>query len=213
MTECSQEPIVFKVGKNIITMINKTTLLNEKRFKSIKLSKYFEKNYTGIRYSNESYSFYDYYFQNFAKNKVFITIRDIIEYIFMVIVAAFFKNKYVNLIGFLLKNVKKMKPKFFNRTTDIKNNIIDINFKNKDSVIIKLIEDSSKKFEIKEQPINLKYNNNNSIQDNTEKRIREEGSSSYNKNFEQQQMNLNSKNPSPVLILVRRHCTYAPFIH
>ena len=66
MTECSQEPIVFKVGKNIITMINKTTLLNEKRFKSIQLSKYFEKNYTGIRYSNESYSFYDYYFQNFA---------------------------------------------------------------------------------------------------------------------------------------------------
>jgi hypothetical protein len=52
MTECSQEPIVFKVGKNIITMINKTTLLNEKRFKSIQLSKYFEKNYTGI---NESY--------------------------------------------------------------------------------------------------------------------------------------------------------------
>ena len=58
-----------------------------------------------------------------------ITIRDIIEYIFMVSVAAFFKNKYVNLIGFLLKNVKKMKPKFFNRTTDIKNNIIDNNFK------------------------------------------------------------------------------------
>jgi hypothetical protein len=194
MTECSQEPIVFKVGKNIITMINKTTLLNEKRFKSIQLSKYFEKNYTGIRYSNESYSFYDYYFQNFAKNKVFITIRDIIEYIFMVIVAAFFKNKYVNLIGFLLKNFKKMKPKFFNRTTDIKNNIIDINLKNKDSVIIKLIEDSSKKFEIKEQPINLKYNNNNSIHDYTEKRIREEGSSNYNKNFEKQQMNFNSKN-------------------
>ena len=95
MTECSQEPIVFKVGKNIITMINKTTVLNEKRFKSIKLSKYFEKNYTGIRYSNESYSFYDYYFQNFAKNKVLITIRDIIEFIFMVSVAAFFKNKYV----------------------------------------------------------------------------------------------------------------------
>jgi hypothetical protein len=87
-----------------------------------------------------------------------------------------------------------MKPKFFNRTTDIKNNIIDINLKNKDSVIIKLIEDSSKKFEIKEQPINLKYNNNNSIQDYTEKRIREEESSSYNKNSEQQQMNLNSKN-------------------
>ena len=111
-------------------MINKTTLLNEKRFNSIKFSKYFEKNYTGLRYSNESYSFYDYYFQNFAKNKVFITIRDIIEYIFMVIVAAFFKNKYVNLIGFLLKNVKKMKSKFFNGTTDIKNNIIDINLKN-----------------------------------------------------------------------------------
>ena len=112
----------------------------------------------------------------------------------MVIVAAFFKNKYVNLIGFLLKNFKKMKPKFFNRTTDIKNNIIDINLKNKDSVIIKLSEDSSKKFEIKEQPINLKYNNNNSIHDHTEKRIREEGSSNYNKNFEKQQMNFNSKN-------------------
>jgi hypothetical protein len=192
MAECSQEPIVFRVGKNIKTMINKTILLNEKRFNSIKFSKYFEKNYTGSRYSNESYSFYDYYFQNFAKNKVFITIRDIIEYIFMVIVAAFFKNKYVNLIGFLLKNFKKMKPKFFNRTTDIKNNIIDINLKNKDSVIIKLIEDSSKKFEIKEQPINLKYNNNNSIHDYTEKRIREEGSSNYNKNFEKQQMNFNS---------------------
>ena len=52
-----------------------------------------------------------------------------------------------------------MKPKFFNRTTDIKNNIIDNNLKNKDSVIIKLIEDSSKKFQInKEQPINIKYN-------------------------------------------------------
>ena len=95
----------------------------------------------------------------------------------MVIVAAFFKNKYVNLIGFLLKNVKKMKPKFFNGTTDIKNNIIDINLKNKDSVIIKLIEDSSKELVIKEQPINLKYNYNNSIKEHTEKRIREEGSS------------------------------------
>jgi hypothetical protein len=66
MAECSQEPIVFRVGKNIKTMINKTILLNEKRFNSIKFSKYFEKNYTGSRYSNESYSFYDYYFQNFA---------------------------------------------------------------------------------------------------------------------------------------------------
>jgi hypothetical protein len=38
----------------------------------------------------------------------------------------FLKNKYVYLIGFLLKMKKKMKPKFCNGTTDIKNNIIDI---------------------------------------------------------------------------------------
>ena len=54
-------------------------------------------------------SFYDYYFQNFAKNKVFITIRDIVEYVFMVVVAFFFKNKYLGFIKAFLKVSKKSK--------------------------------------------------------------------------------------------------------
>ena len=54
-------------------------------------------------------SFYDYYFQNFAKNKVFITIRDIVEYVFMVVVAFFFKNKYQGFIKAFLKVIKKSK--------------------------------------------------------------------------------------------------------
>ena len=43
----------------------------------LKLTKYIFKNDLNISQRNESYSFFDYYFQNFAKNKVFITIRDI----------------------------------------------------------------------------------------------------------------------------------------
>ncbi len=85
-----------------------------------------------------------------------------------------------------------MKPKFFIGTTDIKNNIIDINLKNKDTVNRRRF---FKKFQInKEQPINIKNNNSNSIKEHTEKRIRVEGSASYNKIFEEQQMNLKSKN-------------------
>ncbi len=59
---------------------------------------------------------------------------------------------------------KKIKPKYFIGTTDIKNNIIDINLR------------FFKKFQInKEQPINIKNNNSNSIKEHTEKRIRVEG--------------------------------------
>ena len=43
----------------------------------LKLTKYIFKNDLNISQRNESYSFFDYYFQNFAKNKGFITIRDI----------------------------------------------------------------------------------------------------------------------------------------
>jgi len=79
---CSQEPSVFNIGNKIITVHNKTVKINDKKgLNFLKLLNYNNKisNYS----QNESYTFFDYYFQNFAKNKVFITIRDIIEYFFM----------------------------------------------------------------------------------------------------------------------------------
>jgi hypothetical protein len=79
---CSQEPSVFNIGNKIITVHNKTVKINDK--KGLNFQKLLNYNNKISNYSqNESYTFFDYYFQNFAKNKVFITIRDIIEYFFM----------------------------------------------------------------------------------------------------------------------------------
>ncbi len=76
---CSQEPSVFNIGNKIITVYNKTVKLNDKKgLNLLKLLNY--NNKISNNSQNESYTFFDYYFQNFAKNKVFITIRDIIEY-------------------------------------------------------------------------------------------------------------------------------------
>ena len=143
--ECQEGPIVFNIGKNIITMFNKTARINKKKLINIlKLTKYIFKNDLNISQRNESYSFFDYYFQNFAKNKVFITIRDIIEYIFMLIVAVFFKNKYVNFIEFIKKIISKQQAKGNRNIKPI--NIIPT--KNKvtitnNSTIIKLLDGSN----------------------------------------------------------------------
>ena len=87
-------------------MFNKTAKISDNKFRNvlnlIKHSKKFEKNLTNTN-SSESSSFYDYYFLNFAKNKVFITIRDIVEYVFLVVVAFYFKNKYQGFIKASLK--------------------------------------------------------------------------------------------------------------
>ena len=94
ISECREEHF-FYVGKKAITMFNKTAKISDNKFINvlslIKHSKKFEKNVTNTN-SSDSSSFYDYYFQNFAKNKVFITIRDIVEYVFMVVVAFFSKT-------------------------------------------------------------------------------------------------------------------------
>ena len=74
-------------------MLNKTARVKEKKLLNIfDLSNRFLKHFDNA--TNQKYSFFDYYFQNFAENKVFITIRDISEYIFMVVVTFLFKNKY-----------------------------------------------------------------------------------------------------------------------
>ena len=95
-------------------MFNKTAKISDNKFRNvlnlIKHSKKFEKNLTNTN-SSESSSFYDYYFLNFAKNKVFITIRDIVEYVFLVVVAFYFKNKYQGFIKASLKVIKKSKIK------------------------------------------------------------------------------------------------------
>ena len=108
MVRCSQEPSVFSLGKEVVKVINKTAKINEK--KSIDLLKLINyKNKFSNDSHNESYTFFDFYFQNFAKNKVFITIRDMVEYIFMAVVVFLFKNKYSSLIIFIFKKIYKPK--------------------------------------------------------------------------------------------------------
>ena len=93
IVDCKEEPSVFNLGKKFITMLNKTARVKEKKLLNIfDLSNRFLKHFDNA--TNQKYSFFDYYFQNFAENKVFITIRDISEYIFMVVVTFLFKNKY-----------------------------------------------------------------------------------------------------------------------
>jgi hypothetical protein len=134
---CSQEPSVFNIGNKIITVHNKTVKINDKKgLNFLKLLNYNNKisNYS----QNESYTFFDYYFQNFAKNKVFITIRDIIEYFFMAAVVYLFKNKFSGLILYILKKIYKLKA--------IKINGENVNTNRKfistirDSTIVKYIE-------------------------------------------------------------------------
>ncbi len=84
---CSQEATVFRADHKFIKVFNKTTKLNVIKINLLKL---FDLEYVNIiivsHNINESISFFDYYFQNCAKNKFFITIRDMIEYAFMAIV-------------------------------------------------------------------------------------------------------------------------------
>jgi hypothetical protein len=108
LVRCSQEPSVFSLGKEVVKVMNKTAKINEK--KSIDLLKLINyKNKFSNDSHNESYTFFDFYFQNFAKNKVFITIRDKVEYIFMAVVVFLFKNKYSSLIIFILKKSTNLK--------------------------------------------------------------------------------------------------------
>ena len=101
--ECQEEPTFFSFNKTIITVMYRTAKIEKKKTINIlKLTNFIFKNDINL-----TSSFFDYYFQNFAKNKVFITIRDMIEYIFMLIVAVFFKNKYVNFIEFVSKTTRK----------------------------------------------------------------------------------------------------------
>ena len=91
IVECQEEYSVFNLGNKVIKMGNKTAKIKEKKFISIlKLANRHLGNKNN--FTDESYSLFDFYFQHFAKNKFFITIRDTIEYIFMVVVAFFLRT-------------------------------------------------------------------------------------------------------------------------
>ena len=92
IADCDGEVEYFHFGKFTFKRINKISSIVEKRL-SFKLKDLFPENnelkLDNLTLEDSSLTLADYYYQNFAKNKIFITVRDIIYYVFMILVVIF----------------------------------------------------------------------------------------------------------------------------
>ena len=90
--ECYEEPDYFYISKKIVIRKNKTAQLYDKK---INFTNIFNISQKIINFNNSAEDFGEYYFQYLNKNKIFVVIRDIINYIFMGIFIICGKNKYI----------------------------------------------------------------------------------------------------------------------
>ena len=116
--DCNDEYEFFNFGKLHVKKINKLAVIVEKKYshilKDVFKKTLFENRALVDNSANQTSDIIDYYYQHFAKNKVFIAIRDWTYYIFMGIVVLFGKNKFICLfkeVLLLLKSKKSTKRK------------------------------------------------------------------------------------------------------
>ena len=125
IVECNDEYDIFNFkNKKFISRLNRTAKVFDRKSNITRVLDLIRK-----KNENESYEgFVEFYYQKFTKNKYFIASRDIFNYIFMVFVIMFGKNKYVTFTQFVFKLLSK------------KNEIKKLNLTNNKTTIIKLIE-------------------------------------------------------------------------
>ena len=153
IVECTDEAENFFFKHNIITRINKKIRVREKSFKKI-LNLIGSTKELGSNDTNKT-DIFEFYYGHFAKNKIFIAIRDFINYIFMFFAITYAgKKNYECIFKFFMNSIlflnKIMRHK--DKSVTVSSNIINHtdktrganykeNFLNADkTTIIELIE-------------------------------------------------------------------------